>query len=145
MELAEPRSVGNMRAIDGDSHFIEPLDLFERYTDAAYRDRTVCVDIDSDGRVTGLNVDRRPMRMADLDELMSDFARNIWVSANPEERMFPLMVRFAGDQRFFIGFDYPHAEGFLHPIRTTRELLAALPERSIERILCDNAATFYGI
>ena len=73
------------------------------------------------------------------------FARNIWVSANPEERMFALMVQFAGDGRFFIGSDYPHAEGFVHPIRTTRELLAALPECSIEKILCDNAAAFYHI
>jgi predicted TIM-barrel fold metal-dependent hydrolase len=73
------------------------------------------------------------------------FARNIWVSANPEERMFPLMVGFAGDDRFFIGSDYPHAEGFVHPVRTTRELLAALPERSIEKILYDNAAAFYRI
>ena len=60
-----------MRVIDGDSHFIEPLDLFERYTDPAYRDRTVRVGVDSSGRVTGLIVDNRPMRMADLDELMS--------------------------------------------------------------------------
>src|ERR1700693_5541129 len=59
-----------MRVIDGDSHFIEPLDLFERYIDPAWRDRTVHVDVDSRGRVTGLVVDRRPMRMADLDELM---------------------------------------------------------------------------
>ncbi|HZO82489.1 MAG TPA: amidohydrolase family protein [Candidatus Binataceae bacterium] len=73
------------------------------------------------------------------------FARNIWVSANPEERMFPLMVGFAGDERFFIGSDYPHAEGFVHPIRTTRERLCGLPERSVEKILCDNPAAFYGI
>ena len=60
-----------MRAIDGDSHFIEPLDLFERYTDPAYRDRTVRVGVDSSGAVIGLRVDNRPMRMADLDDLMS--------------------------------------------------------------------------
>jgi predicted TIM-barrel fold metal-dependent hydrolase len=59
--------------------------------------------------------------------------------------MFPLMVQFAGDDRFFIGSDYPHAEGFVHPVSTTRELLAALPERSVEKILCDNAASFYRI
>ena len=61
-----------MRVIDGDSHFIGPLDLFERYTDPRHRDRTVRVGVDSkSGRVTGLIVDNRPMRMADLDELMS--------------------------------------------------------------------------
>ena len=57
-----------------------------------------------------------------------------WLARNP-----------AYDGRFFIGSDYPHAEGFVHPIRTTRELLAALPERSVEKILCDNAAAFYRI
>src|SRR5258708_38890749 len=61
----------HMRVIDGDSHFIEPLDLFERYTDPAYRDRTVRVGVDSSGAVIGLRVDNRPMRMADLDDLMS--------------------------------------------------------------------------
>jgi predicted TIM-barrel fold metal-dependent hydrolase len=55
------------------------------------------------------------------------------------------MVRFAGDDRFFIGSDYPHAEGFIHPIRTTREALADLPATSIEKILCGNAASFYRI
>jgi hypothetical protein len=41
------------------------------------------------------------------------FARNIWVSGDPEERMLPFMVQFGGDDKFFIGSDYPHAEGFL--------------------------------
>ena len=30
-----------MRMIDGDAHFIEPLDLFERYIDPAYRERAM--------------------------------------------------------------------------------------------------------
>ncbi len=30
-----------MRVVDGDSHFMEPLDLFERYIDPAFRDRTL--------------------------------------------------------------------------------------------------------
>ena len=59
--------MSNLRAIDGDSHFIEPLDLFERYIDPSYRDRTVRVGVDSSGQVIGLRVDNRPMRMADLD------------------------------------------------------------------------------
>jgi hypothetical protein len=43
------------------------------------------------------------------------FARNIWISADPEERMLRLMVQFTGDDKFFIGSDYPHAEGFAGP------------------------------
>jgi hypothetical protein len=49
------------------------------------------------------------------------FARNIWISANPEERMLPLMIEFAGLDRFFIGSDYLHAEGFVSPVAKTRE------------------------
>ncbi len=73
------------------------------------------------------------------------FARNIWISADPEERMLPLMVEFAGDDRFFVGSDYPHAEGFVNPVATTRERLAKLPEASVQKVLYDNAKAFYGI
>jgi predicted TIM-barrel fold metal-dependent hydrolase len=73
------------------------------------------------------------------------FARNIWVNGDPEEKMFPLMVQFAGDDRFFIGSDYPHAEGFVHPVQTTREILSTLPTASVDKILGENASKFYGI
>lgn len=73
------------------------------------------------------------------------FARNIWINADPEEKMFPLIVQFAGDEQFFVGSDYPHAEGFVHPVQKTRELLAALPTVSVDKILGDNARNFYGI
>ncbi len=73
------------------------------------------------------------------------FARNIWVNADPEEKMFPLMVQFAGDDRFFIGSDYPHAEGFVQPVQKARDILATLPATSVNKILGDNAAKFYRI
>jgi predicted TIM-barrel fold metal-dependent hydrolase len=73
------------------------------------------------------------------------FARNIWISADPEERMLPLMVQFAGDDKFFIGSDYPHAEGFVDPVRTARERLSSLPVESVDKVLCVNARKFYRI
>ncbi len=73
------------------------------------------------------------------------FRRNLWISADPEEKMFPYIVQFAGDDRFFIGSDYPHAEGFVNPVAKARKMLAALPEASIERILGANAQAFYGL
>ncbi|HVA82198.1 MAG TPA: amidohydrolase family protein [Candidatus Binataceae bacterium] len=73
------------------------------------------------------------------------FARNIWISADPEERMLPLMVEFAGDDRFFVGSDYPHAEGFVRPVDKARERLARLSEVSVRKVLRDNAKVFYGI
>ena len=73
------------------------------------------------------------------------FARNIWISADPEERTLPAMIELLGDDKFFIGSDYPHAEGFVRPIEKARKALARLPETSINKILGDNAAHFFGI
>ncbi|HKV53685.1 MAG TPA: amidohydrolase family protein [Candidatus Binataceae bacterium] len=73
------------------------------------------------------------------------FARNIWISGDPEEKMFKYIVQFAGDDKFFIGSDYPHAEGFVHPVAKAREFLKDLPAESIEKILTKNAHDFYRI
>ena len=73
------------------------------------------------------------------------FARNIWIQADPDEKMLPLMVQFAGDEKFFIGSDYPHIEGFVRPVQKARELLSSLSALSVEKILGDNARKFYGI
>jgi len=73
------------------------------------------------------------------------FARNIWISGDPEEKMFKYIVDFAGDDKFFIGSDYPHAEGFVHPVEKAREYLSTLSAGSIEKILSKNARDFYHI
>jgi predicted TIM-barrel fold metal-dependent hydrolase len=73
------------------------------------------------------------------------FAQNIWIDADPREKMLPLVVQFAGSDKFFIGSDYPHSEGFMHPVQKAREVLATLPAASVEKILGTNAATFFGI
>jgi predicted TIM-barrel fold metal-dependent hydrolase len=73
------------------------------------------------------------------------FARNIWVSGDPEEKMFKYVVAFAGDDKFFIGSDYPHAEGFVNPVAKTREYLKELPAASVEKILTRNARDLYHI
>jgi uncharacterized protein len=73
------------------------------------------------------------------------FERNIWINADPEEKMFKYIVQFAGDDKFFIGSDYPHAEGFVHPVAKAREQLAMLPAASVDKILSTNARNFYRI
>ncbi len=55
------------------------------------------------------------------------------------------MIEFAGPDRFFIGSDYRHAEGFVSPVAKTRERLHTSPEASIQKVLYDNAKAFYGI
>lgn len=73
------------------------------------------------------------------------FERNIWISADPTERLLPYMVELLGDHKFFIGSDFPHAEGFVEPIAKARRALAKLPETSVNKILGENAAQFFGI
>ena len=59
--------------------------------------------------------------------------------------MFKYIVQFAGDDKFFIGSDYPHAEGFVHPVEKARQYLKDLPVSSVEKILSKNARDFYRI
>jgi len=73
------------------------------------------------------------------------FAQNIWINGDPEEKMLPLIVQFAGDEKFFIGSDYPHAEGFVQPMQKARQLLSGLPTGSVDKILGENARKFFGI
>ncbi len=42
--------------------------------------------------------------------------------------MLPLMIEFTGADRFFIGSDYPHAQGVVRPVAKVRERLRAEPQ-----------------
>ena len=170
-----------MKVVDGDSHFIEPLNLFEQYIDPAFRSREMRVEKDATTGELVMLADGQPLQFVDVDELLAAtieamvgwvgewlerlnyrfeymghrsqmkrpatgyFERNIWINGDPEEKMFPLIVQFAGDERFFVGSDYPHAEGFVQPIQKARDLLSTLPAASIEKILGTNAQNFFGI
>jgi predicted TIM-barrel fold metal-dependent hydrolase len=73
------------------------------------------------------------------------FARNVWISVDPEEKMFKYILQFVGDDKFFIGSDYPHAKGFVPPVAKVRKYLAMLPAQSVDKILSTNARAFYRI
>lgn len=73
------------------------------------------------------------------------FERNIWIAADPDERLLPYMVELLGDHKFFIGSDYPHAEGFTDPVAKARSALHTLPEVSVNNILGENAVQFFGL
>lgn len=73
------------------------------------------------------------------------FERNIWIGADPEERLLPCMVELLGDHKFFIGSDYPHAEGFVEPVAKARTALQTLSPASVDKILGENAVQFFGV
>lgn len=62
-----------MKVVDGDSHFIEPLDVYPRYIDPAFRERAMRVERDPDSGKQRMLVDGRPMRLGsrDIDEMLS--------------------------------------------------------------------------
>jgi hypothetical protein len=60
-----------MLPVDADSHFFEPLDLFERYIDPSFRERAYRVEKDPANAKLRLVVDNKPLQMLDAEELLS--------------------------------------------------------------------------
>jgi predicted TIM-barrel fold metal-dependent hydrolase len=73
------------------------------------------------------------------------FARQCWISCDPDERAAPLIVDHVGADRFLWATDYPHPD---HPA-TWRTSLARfvgpLSERSAALVLGGNVAALYGL
>ena len=73
------------------------------------------------------------------------FARQCWISCDPDERAAPLIVDHVGADRFVWATDYPHPD---HPA-TWRSSLARfvhpLSERSAELVLGGNVTALYGL
>jgi predicted TIM-barrel fold metal-dependent hydrolase len=55
------------------------------------------------------------------------------------------MIELVGDNKFFIGSDYPHAEGFTQPVARARKALEKLSAASVDKVLGENAVRFFGI
>ena len=73
------------------------------------------------------------------------FARQCWISADPEETTLPAMIDLVGADKFFWGSDFPHMEGFPHPVHGARERLRTFPESTQRKILGENAAAVYNL
>src|SRR6476659_703163 len=59
-----------MKVVDGDSHFMEPLDLYERHIDPVFRDRAVKIANDPGTGKRVMLCDNRPLKLRDVDELL---------------------------------------------------------------------------
>src|SRR5262245_30999216 len=64
-----------MKTVDGDSHFMEPLDLFEHHIDPGLRDRAVKIVTDPDTGQRVMLCDNRPLKLRDqeIGELLGIF------------------------------------------------------------------------
>ena len=60
-----------MPVIDGDSHFMEPLDLFERYIDPQFLDKAMRVAKDPTTSKSTLVVEGRQLHILNVEELLA--------------------------------------------------------------------------
>jgi hypothetical protein len=60
-----------MLAIDADSHFVEPLGLYEKYIDPQFRDRAFKVQTNPATGLRQMVVDNKALQLLDVEELLS--------------------------------------------------------------------------
>ena len=60
-----------MNVIDGDSHFMEPLDLYVCYIDPAFRDRAMRIENDAASGDATILVDGRPLKLVNANDLLA--------------------------------------------------------------------------
>ena len=73
------------------------------------------------------------------------FARQCFISGEPDERHFADTARQIGADNLVWGSDYPHVEGHAEPVRDLEETLGGLPAPERRKILGENAMALYRI
>lgn len=82
-----------------------------------------------------------------LRDLPSSYVRrNVWISADPDERALATIVPYVGADRFVWASDYPHSDHTGGYIEHVHELARLLPDDVARRALLGaNAAALYGL
>jgi len=76
----------------------------------------------------------------------SDYFRSqIWISADPDERMIPALAERYGVERFMWASDFPHADHTPEYVHDLNELVAAFPEQDRRKFIGDNARALFKI
>ncbi|HEX4209697.1 MAG TPA: amidohydrolase family protein, partial [Candidatus Binataceae bacterium] len=72
------------------------------------------------------------------------FKRNVWVSADPDEKSLPAMVELCGSDRFFWATDFPHPDHTGSYIEAVEEFGGKIPDAQDRRnVLGDNVRRVY--
>jgi len=71
------------------------------------------------------------------------FKRNVWISADPDEKALPAMVDLLGADRFFWASDFPHPDHTGDYIKELRNLTAKMPEQARLQVLGENVRRVY--
>jgi uncharacterized protein len=74
------------------------------------------------------------------------FRRNVWVSADPDEKSLPAMVDLCGSDRFFWATDFPHPDHTGNYIEELEKFGARIADPQRRRdVLGDNVRRVYGL
>ena len=71
------------------------------------------------------------------------FKRNVWISADPDEKALPAMVDLLGADRFFWASDFPHPDHTGDYIKELGNLTAKMPEQARLQVLGENVRRVY--
>jgi predicted TIM-barrel fold metal-dependent hydrolase len=71
------------------------------------------------------------------------FKRNVWISADPDEKSLPAMVDLLGAERFFWASDFPHPDHTGHYITELEQLTTKMPEQARRQVLGENVRHVY--
>lgn len=82
-----------------------------------------------------------------LRDLPSTYVRRqVWISADPDERALAGTIGYVGGDRFLWASDYPHSDHTAGYIENLHELARLVPDEAARRgLLGENAARLYGV
>jgi uncharacterized protein len=72
------------------------------------------------------------------------FDRQVWISADPDERALPAMVNLVGADKFFWASDFPHPDHAGNYIEEVEEMAEKLEASARRKVLGDNVMKVYG-
>jgi predicted TIM-barrel fold metal-dependent hydrolase len=71
------------------------------------------------------------------------FRRQVWISADPDERTVPALAAIYGEDRFFWASDYPHPDHTGDYLQALEEMAGGMPGPARTRLLGDNVRAAY--
>ena len=73
------------------------------------------------------------------------FARQCWISADPDEKAVSRIIDFVGPDKFFWASDFPHPDHDDDYLEELAELIAPLSEKAKRGVLWENVSRVYGL
>jgi predicted TIM-barrel fold metal-dependent hydrolase len=71
------------------------------------------------------------------------FHRNVWISADPDERALPAMVELEGGDKFFWASDFPHSDHVSNYVEELEQMAGKLSPSARAKVLGENVARLY--